>query len=84
MTFPQWSGFLTWADLLEHVDRRSALYYQAPLDLHPRRVTITRKFKNGKLRVCTGTMYFTANSAHLSSFRWKPKADSWHVPECPK
>ena len=61
-------SFNDWSEVLKAARWRQ-LYYQAPLDLAPRRVYVQRAFKNGKLRLSGGDCRFTADSGHLERFR---------------
>ncbi len=64
--------FTNWQDLLTYLkEHNNIVYYQAPLDFNPNIVTITKVFKNGKLRVVCGPYAFTADKTHLDRFRWK-------------
>lgn len=69
--------FVDWSDLLDLVrqtgpkDSTKAdiyLSYRAPLDYHPVLVHIVRAFKNGKIRIHTRDLKFTADSGHLDRF----------------
>jgi hypothetical protein len=62
--------FGCWSGLLQAVKDGAILYYHAPLDVSPRRVSIVRAFKNGKLRILAGDAVFTADPGHLDRFRW--------------
>ena len=70
--------FATWDALLEHVRAGGEVYYGAPLDSRPVKVTIDRVYKNGKLRIAKPAHdvdAFTADSGHLPRFtRIAPKA----------
>jgi hypothetical protein len=48
-----------------------ALYYQAPLDLHPVPVVVSKVYKNGKLRISHAHGSFTAAAGHTDRFRWR-------------
>jgi hypothetical protein len=64
--------FGSWAALLTYLDAHSNIvFYHAPLDLHPVIVVVTKRFKNGKLRVRSGSLAFTADGGHLDRFRGK-------------
>lgn len=65
--------FHTWPEVLSHVAAGLPIYYHAPLDLRPRRITIARVYQNGKIRVAKPTAdcdAFTADAAHLDRFRY--------------
>ena len=64
-----YNTFKTWTDVLSFVDRGGWLWYHAPLDLRPSSVTVVKRFKNGKLRLSSGDVTFTADSGHLSRMR---------------
>ncbi len=70
--------FASWDALLEHVKAGGDVYYGAPLDSRPVKVTIDRVYKNGKLRIAKpapGVDAFTADAGHLPRFtRIAPKA----------
>lgn len=65
-TFASWYGLLCYLE-----DHNDIVHYQAPMDIHPVPVVITKKFKNGKLRVAFRDITFTADKSHLDRFRWK-------------
>lgn len=62
--------FACWSNVRLAHEENVPLYYQAPLDLHPVRVVITKAFKNGKLRVSWAHGSFTADAGHTDRFRW--------------
>jgi hypothetical protein len=66
-------GFTTWAALIHFLDQNDNLvYYKAPLDRHPIGVIVTKRFKNGKLRVKShhnNAYSFTVDETHLDRFR---------------
>lgn len=87
MSFPELAGFRTWEELLGYCvqhNGKGALYYQAPLDRYPTHIEVTKRFKNGKLRVSHLFGSFTADSGHLTRFRWRPETDSGHAQEYPE
>lgn len=64
--------FGSWFDLLTYLEEHNDIvYYQPPMDHWPNIVVITKKFKNGKLRVAFGPYSFTADKTHLHRFMWK-------------
>lgn len=68
MTF---QSFASWTELLDHITAGYSLWYHAPLDFRPRRVSAVVR-KDGKLRVYPSTTDadpFTADTAHLDRFR---------------
>lgn len=65
------TGFTSWAHLLDAVGAGYTLYYQAPMDYRPSVVQVTLR-RDGKLRVTpvfTDADPFTADTAHLTRFR---------------
>lgn len=66
---PNYLGFSSWDELLAHIDADRNLFYHAPLDRFPSLVAVRRRFKNGKLRVWSGSLAFTADSGHLDRFK---------------
>ena len=64
--------FASWAELLDHIKAEYELFYKAPLDFHPARVTAHVR-KDGKVRVyphwASAADPFTADMAHLERFR---------------
>lgn len=71
MTTQTFQSFSTWAELLDHISGEYPLFYHAPLDFRPRRVSAVAR-RDGKLRVYPLTNEadpFTADSAHLDRFR---------------
>lgn len=65
--------FDSWRDVLAHARKGAALYYKAPLDFgDPRRVTVVKVYKNGKIRLRRGDVIFTADDGHLDRMRRKP------------
>jgi len=64
--------FETWDALLAYLDAHNDIvHYQAPLDRHAVPVVVTRRFKNGKLRIAYHHYGFTADRGHLDRFRGK-------------
>jgi hypothetical protein len=63
--------FNSWEDLIAYLDGHNTVFYQAPLDRYPVPVDVTRRFKNGKLRLNYRNGSFTADRGHLDRFRWK-------------
>ncbi len=66
-------SFHTWADVLAHVNAKLPIYYHAPMDHRPRKITIARVYKNGKVRVAKPAAdcdAFTADTGHLDRFRY--------------
>jgi hypothetical protein len=66
-TFGSWYGFEC------AIDEKISLFYKAPLDTVPRPVFVTKRFKNRKVRITSGEVTFTADSAHLERFYWLEK-----------
>ena len=59
---------MTWAEVRAAAEAGRPLWYKAPLDFRPARVTVVRAFKNGKLRLsCFGTTW-TADEGHAERF----------------
>jgi hypothetical protein len=69
----KFAPFGCWYGLQVAVDEKVSLFYSAPLDGVPRPVFVTKSFKNGKLRVTSGEVTFTADPAHLDRFYWLEK-----------
>lgn len=67
--------FGCWHGVLHAIENGVSLYYQAPLDGCPRPVFVTKRFKNGKVRVTGGEVTFTADAFHLDRFRWLDRAE---------
>jgi len=66
--------FATWDAVLDAARRGDILWYQAPMDLHPHYISVTKIYKNGKLRIdplSNQADNFTADAGHLSRFRKK-------------
>lgn len=61
--------FDSWSDVLTHVDTGGWLWYHAPLDLRASSVLVRKRYKNGKLRLSSGDVSFTADSGHLDRMR---------------
>lgn len=66
--------FQTWEAVLAHAREGKPLWYHAPMDLRPRLVVVRQVFKNGKIRLMTPDLHFTADEGHLSRFRSLPQA----------
>lgn len=63
-----------WSEVLTIARDGGALWYQAPFDARPRRVSVVKVFKNGSIRIdplSNSADKFTADSGHLSRFRIK-------------
>ena len=63
--------FDSWTQLTDHVRAEYALYYHAPMDYRPARVSAVIR-KDGKLRVSpiySDADPFTADQGHLSRFK---------------
>jgi hypothetical protein len=70
--------FKSWTALLAYLDAHSNIvHYRAPLDRHAVPVVVTRRFKNGKLRVAYHRASFTADQGHLARFVHKVDWDAW-------
>jgi hypothetical protein len=66
------NDFGSWHGLLHYLEsHNNIVYYQAPMDHYPAMVTISKVFKNKKLRVQYQGGSFTADRGHLDRFRWK-------------
>ena len=64
-------SFTTWTQLLDHINAGYDLWYHAPLDYRPRRISAIVR-KDGRIRVyplTTDADPFTADVAHLERFR---------------
>jgi hypothetical protein len=65
-------SFVSWEGLLDHVSAGYELFYQAPMDYRPARVSAVIR-KDGKLRVMphwsSDADPFTADVDHLSRFK---------------
>ena len=61
--------FDSWDDVLAFVDRGGWLWYHAPLDIRASCVLVHKRYKNGKLRLSSGDVSFTADSGHLDRMR---------------
>lgn len=72
MSDVKYQSFASWFELLDHVHAGYTLYYHAPLDFTPRRVTAVVR-KDGQLRVtpywASNADPFNADRAHLDRFR---------------
>ena len=66
----KFSTFGCWYGLQTAIDEKVSLYYHAPLDTAPRPVFVTKRFRNGKIRVTSGEVAFTADPSHLDRFYW--------------
>lgn len=69
----RYESFTTWTDVVDYAENpnRPALYYRAPLDCRPVRVSVRRVFKNGKIRIDPMSAHadcFTADYTHLGRF----------------
>ncbi len=68
-------SFNCWNDVLTYLgEHNNICYYHAPMDINPCIVTVTKRFKNGKLRIAVGPYSFTADKNHLDRFRYKVMA----------
>lgn len=63
--------FASWFDLLTYLESHTIVHYKAPLDLYPVPVVVTKKFKNGKLRIKWAHGSFTADIGHRQRFMRK-------------
>ena len=63
--------FACWYGLQCYLDDHAYVYYKAPLDFSPVIVTVTKRFKNGKLRLAWAHGSFTADPGHLDRFLYK-------------
>ena len=80
-------SFHSWAEVLAHVNAGLPIYYHAPLDFRPRRITIARVYKNGKIRVAKPAADvdpFTADATHLDRFRYLVECDSIRYKDQPR
>lgn len=75
----RFAGFASWHGVLHAAENKVSLFYLAPLDGCPRPVFVTKRFKNGKLRVTGGEVTFTADSGHLDRFSWLEKEPAQHT-----
>lgn len=79
---PQFVPFVTWSGVLGHVRAGGEVYYWAPLDYLPARVSC-HAFKNGKIKVYppagSGADAFTADSAHLDRFYFRRQSGAVEV-----
>jgi hypothetical protein len=69
----KFSPFGCWYGIQAALDDKVRLYYKAPLDTAPRPVFVTKRFKNGNLRLTSGEVTFTADPSHLERFCWIEK-----------
>jgi hypothetical protein len=67
--------FGSWYGLQMAIAEKVSLYYHAPLDIAPRPIFVTKLFKNGKVRVTSGEVTFTADSSHLDRFRYIERSE---------
>lgn len=68
-SYPSILGPMSWRMLAPNLP----IYYHAPMDFRPRKVTIARVYKNGKIRIAKPSADsdpFTADAAHLDRFRY--------------
>lgn len=67
--------FDSWAGLLKHINEGKTLYYNAPLDRLPVRVSVIQQFKNGKLRIKvtnhSAFCGFTIDKSHLDRLKFR-------------
>ena len=70
----EYCSFASWTDVLLHVRKALPIYYQAPLDLQPVRVTATIWRKRVRVQPPSAADLFVADAAHLSRFRFKVPA----------
>jgi len=61
-------NFGSWSDLEKYISTHAYVHYKAPLDVYPTLVCVTKKFKNGKLRLKYANGAFTVDSSHLDRF----------------
>ena len=69
----KFAAFGSWYGVQVAIGEKVSLFYQAPLDTAPRPVFVTKQFRNGKLRVTSGEVTFTADPSHLDRFYWLEK-----------
>lgn len=66
--------FASWESVLVHINEGKAIYYHAPLDRFPVRVSIIQQFKNGKLRIKvvshSAFCGFTIDKSHLERMKY--------------
>lgn len=70
----KFSTFGCWYGVQCALNDKVSLFYKAPLDACPRPVFVTKQFKNGKMRVTSGEVTFTADPTHLDRFYWLERA----------
>lgn len=68
MTF---QPFASWKEVLDAVKPGAWVHYHAPMDIVPRRVLVSKVYKNGKVRInpmSSDADSFNADARHLSRF----------------
>lgn len=72
MSLSEYRTFASWAELLDYINAGYDLFYLAPMEYQPARITAVVR-KDGKIRVyphwASGADPFTADLTHLSRFR---------------
>ena len=76
-TFPDWQTLLNFAS------EGGAIWYHAPLDIRPKRVSVKRRGRGRKLRVEVGYGGFWADAGHLDRFRREKQPNDWKASEIP-
>lgn len=66
----KFSPFASWYGVRHAAKNRVSLFYKAPLDPAPRPVFVVKAFKNGKIRLTSGEVTFTADAGHTDRFLW--------------
>lgn len=64
--------FSSWGEVQTAARNGTPLYYQAPMDRHPRAVIAIKVYKNGGIRIdpmSRDADNFTATASHLDRFR---------------
>lgn len=68
------TSFASWEAVFVHINEGKTLYYHAPLDRLPVRVSVIQQFKNGKLRIKAASHSsfcgFTIDKGHLERFKF--------------
>jgi hypothetical protein len=62
-------SFDTWDEVRDFATAGGILYYQAPLDREPTRVSVVAIYLNGKMRLRAGDLRWTVDEGHLPRFR---------------
>lgn len=67
-TAEEFEPYTSWENVLSEARRdRYSLWYWGAMMRRPGRLLVVRVFRNGKVRVASGTMRFTLNSGHLTA-----------------